>query len=182
MCRLGTRDKAPAEGEKATPHTQWAAEFRCHVSRCINQRYDFVYLDDPQDALGALDDPSMIGTIIRKGLANAEPAAYAFIRCWRSPRSKSTGRKKLSTRRETRPKGPDGGRRTTPRWWGPGSRGHRASIARVLASLDSLIRRIPRSSTMFFALQRVGPGTDAHVAILTMVRPSTFDLLVDRLS
>jgi hypothetical protein len=66
-------------------------------------------------------------------------AAYAFIRCWRSPRSKSTGWKKLSTRRKTRSKGPGGGRRTTPRWWGPGSRGHRPSIARVLASLDSLI-------------------------------------------
>jgi len=35
---------------------------------------------------------------------------------------------------------------------------------------------------MFFALQRVGLGTDAHVAILTIVQPSTFDFLVDRLS
>ncbi len=46
----------------------------------MNQEYDLVYLDDPQDALGELNDSSRITTVVREGLANDEPAAYAFMK------------------------------------------------------------------------------------------------------
>ncbi len=46
----------------------------------MNQRYDLVYLDDPQDALGELNEPSSITTAVRKQLPNDEPVAYAFMK------------------------------------------------------------------------------------------------------
>ena len=46
----------------------------------MNQEYDLVYLDDPQGALGELNDSSRITTAARKGLANDEPEAYSFIK------------------------------------------------------------------------------------------------------
>ena len=46
----------------------------------MNQEYDLVYLEDPENALGELGDPSRITTIVRKGLANDEPAAYALMK------------------------------------------------------------------------------------------------------
>jgi glycine betaine/proline transport system substrate-binding protein len=46
----------------------------------MNQRYDFVYLDDPEDALGELNDPSKITTVIRERLPNDDAVAYALIK------------------------------------------------------------------------------------------------------
>jgi glycine betaine/proline transport system substrate-binding protein len=46
----------------------------------MNQRYDFVYLDDPENALGELNDPSSITTIVGKYFWNDEPVAYALIK------------------------------------------------------------------------------------------------------
>jgi len=46
----------------------------------MNQRYDFVYLDDPDDALGELDDSSEITTIVRKDFVNGAPEAYALMK------------------------------------------------------------------------------------------------------
>ena len=46
----------------------------------MNQEYDLVYLDDPKDALGELNDYSTITTIVRKPLSNDEPVAYAFMK------------------------------------------------------------------------------------------------------
>ena len=46
----------------------------------MNQRYDFVYLDDPENALGELNDPSSITTIVGKYLWNDEPVAYALMK------------------------------------------------------------------------------------------------------
>jgi glycine betaine/proline transport system substrate-binding protein len=45
----------------------------------MNQRYDIKYLDDPKDALGELNDSATISTIVKKGLANDNPPAYAFM-------------------------------------------------------------------------------------------------------
>jgi glycine betaine/proline transport system substrate-binding protein len=45
----------------------------------MNQRYDFVYLDDPENALGELSDPSRITTVVRKHLSEDAPVAYALI-------------------------------------------------------------------------------------------------------
>lgn len=46
----------------------------------MNQRYDFVYLDDPNDALGELNDSSSITTVVHKDLINKDPKAYAFMK------------------------------------------------------------------------------------------------------
>lgn len=46
----------------------------------MNREYDLVYLDDPADALGNLDDSSSITTAVREGLADDDPAAYAFMK------------------------------------------------------------------------------------------------------
>ncbi|MDQ4002982.1 MAG: glycine betaine ABC transporter substrate-binding protein [Actinomycetota bacterium] len=45
----------------------------------MNQRYDFNYLDDPRDALGELTQSAEISTIVREGLADDDPPAYAFL-------------------------------------------------------------------------------------------------------
>ncbi|MCA1717202.1 MAG: hypothetical protein LC781_10330 [Actinobacteria bacterium] len=46
----------------------------------MNQRYDFIYLDDPDDALGELNDSSSITTVAHKDLMNKDPDAYAFMK------------------------------------------------------------------------------------------------------
>ena len=46
----------------------------------MNRRYDFLYLDDPENALGELNDTSQITTIVRKHLPNDAPAAYALMK------------------------------------------------------------------------------------------------------
>jgi glycine betaine/proline transport system substrate-binding protein len=45
----------------------------------MNQRYDFHLLDDPEDALGDLNDPAQMLTIINKDLPDDDPVAYAFL-------------------------------------------------------------------------------------------------------
>ncbi len=46
----------------------------------MNQRYDFHYLEDPQDTLGELNDPSRITTIVHQDVASEDPAAYEFMK------------------------------------------------------------------------------------------------------
>ena len=46
----------------------------------MNQRYDFVYLDDPENSLGELNEPSRITTVVRKHLRNDYPVAYALMK------------------------------------------------------------------------------------------------------
>jgi glycine betaine/proline transport system substrate-binding protein len=45
----------------------------------MNQRYDLRYLEDPQDALGELNDPATITTIVDEDLPEDDPVAYAFM-------------------------------------------------------------------------------------------------------
>jgi glycine betaine/proline transport system substrate-binding protein len=45
----------------------------------MNQRYDFVYLDDPENALGELNEPSRMTTVVRKNLPDDDPVAYALV-------------------------------------------------------------------------------------------------------
>src|ERR671917_667491 len=45
----------------------------------MNQQYDLRYLEDPQDALGELNDPASITTIVNEDLAQEDPVAYAFM-------------------------------------------------------------------------------------------------------
>jgi glycine betaine/proline transport system substrate-binding protein len=45
----------------------------------MNQRYDFRYLEDPKDAMGATNDPAEISTIVKEDLREQDPVAYAFL-------------------------------------------------------------------------------------------------------
>jgi glycine betaine/proline transport system substrate-binding protein len=45
----------------------------------MNQRYDIRYLEDPKDAMGATNDPAECSTIVRRGLRDDDPVAYAFM-------------------------------------------------------------------------------------------------------
>jgi glycine betaine/proline transport system substrate-binding protein len=45
----------------------------------MNQRYDFRYLEDPKDALGELNDPARVLTIVNEDLPEDDPVAYAFM-------------------------------------------------------------------------------------------------------
>lgn len=45
----------------------------------MNETYDFDYLEDPKGALGHLTDPADVTTIVRDGLAEDQPVAYAFM-------------------------------------------------------------------------------------------------------
>jgi len=45
----------------------------------MNRRYDIRYLEDPKDALGPTNDPAECSTIVRGGLREGDPVAYAFM-------------------------------------------------------------------------------------------------------
>ena len=45
----------------------------------MNARYDFKFLDDPEDALGELNDAATISSIVNKDLPDKDPVAYAFM-------------------------------------------------------------------------------------------------------
>jgi glycine betaine/proline transport system substrate-binding protein len=45
----------------------------------MNQRYHIRYLDDPKDAMGPTNDPAKCSSIVRGGLREGDPVAYAFM-------------------------------------------------------------------------------------------------------
>jgi glycine betaine/proline transport system substrate-binding protein len=45
----------------------------------MNQRYKIRYLEDPKDAMGPTNDPAECSTIVRGGLREGDPVAYAFM-------------------------------------------------------------------------------------------------------
>lgn len=45
----------------------------------MNQKYDYRFLKDPQDALEELNDPAELSTIINRAFPEEQPAAYAFM-------------------------------------------------------------------------------------------------------
>ncbi len=45
----------------------------------MNQRYDFKYLEDPEDGLTDLNDGATILSIVNEDLPNDDPVAYAFL-------------------------------------------------------------------------------------------------------
>jgi glycine betaine/proline transport system substrate-binding protein len=45
----------------------------------MNQRYDIRYLKDPKDAMGPTNDPAECSTIVRGGLREEDPEAYALM-------------------------------------------------------------------------------------------------------
>ena len=45
----------------------------------MNQKYDFKFLEDPEDALGKLNDGATISSIVNEDLPDEDPVAYAFM-------------------------------------------------------------------------------------------------------
>ena len=45
----------------------------------MNRRFDIRYLEDPKDAMGETNDPAECSTIVRRGLREEDPAAYALV-------------------------------------------------------------------------------------------------------
>ena len=45
----------------------------------MNRSYHFHYLSDPKNAMGPFNEPQTIHTVVREGLADSEPAAYALM-------------------------------------------------------------------------------------------------------
>ncbi len=45
----------------------------------MNQEYDFHYLTDPKDAIGEVDEPARLHSVVRADLAEDDPVAYALI-------------------------------------------------------------------------------------------------------
>jgi glycine betaine/proline transport system substrate-binding protein len=45
----------------------------------MNRAYHFHYLADPKNAMGSFNDPQTIHTVVRRGFADDEPAAYAIM-------------------------------------------------------------------------------------------------------
>jgi len=45
----------------------------------MNQKYDLIYLEDPKDAFGELNDPARITTIVNEDLPESDPVATAFM-------------------------------------------------------------------------------------------------------
>jgi glycine betaine/proline transport system substrate-binding protein len=46
----------------------------------MNQRYNLRLLDDPEDALGDLNDPAQMTMIVNEDLPHDDPVAYAFLK------------------------------------------------------------------------------------------------------
>ena len=45
----------------------------------MNERYDYRMLEDPEDALGGLNDPAELLMIVNQDLPQRDPVAYAFM-------------------------------------------------------------------------------------------------------
>jgi glycine betaine/proline transport system substrate-binding protein len=75
--------EAPTEGMLAEVEILYTNKedfaFLAWSPHWMNQRFDFRYLEDPKDALGATNDPAEISTIVNKNLREYDPVAYAFL-------------------------------------------------------------------------------------------------------
>jgi glycine betaine/proline transport system substrate-binding protein len=75
--------EAPTEGMLAEVEILYTNKedfaFLAWSPHWMNQRYDFRYLEDPKDALGATNDPAEISTIVNEDLWEEDPVAYAFL-------------------------------------------------------------------------------------------------------
>src|SRR5829696_3310257 len=72
--------EAPTEGMLAEVEIRYNLKedfaFLAWSPHWMNQRYDFRYLEDPKDAMGATNDPAEISTIVNKDLREYDPVAY----------------------------------------------------------------------------------------------------------
>jgi glycine betaine/proline transport system substrate-binding protein len=70
----GMLDEADARYHNQEPFAlvAWAPHW-------MNLRYDLRYLEDPKNAFGEINNPAEARTVVRKGLRDKDPVAYAFI-------------------------------------------------------------------------------------------------------
>ena len=75
--------EASTEGMLAEVEQRYSDEeafvFLAWSPHWMNQRYDFRYLEDPEDALGDTNDPAQITMIVNEDLPDDDPVAYAFL-------------------------------------------------------------------------------------------------------
>lgn len=75
--------QAPTEAMLAEVEKRYRAReefaFVAWEPHWMNEVYDLDYLEDPKGALGTLTDPSDVSTLVREGLAEDDPVAYAFM-------------------------------------------------------------------------------------------------------
>jgi glycine betaine/proline transport system substrate-binding protein len=75
--------EAPTEGMLAEVEIRYSNKedfaFLAWSPHWMNQRYDFRYLEDPKDAMGATNDPAELSTIVNEDLQEQDPVAYAFL-------------------------------------------------------------------------------------------------------
>jgi glycine betaine/proline transport system substrate-binding protein len=68
---------------KQAYRTQEPIVFLAWSPHWMNQEYDFRYLSDPKNAMGSVDAPQTLHSVVREGLADSDPAAYALIKAMR---------------------------------------------------------------------------------------------------
>jgi glycine betaine/proline transport system substrate-binding protein len=75
--------QAPTEAMLAEVEKRYRARepfaFVAWEPHWMNEVYDLDYLRDPKGALGTLTEPSDVSTLVRNGLEQDDPAAYAFM-------------------------------------------------------------------------------------------------------
>jgi glycine betaine/proline transport system substrate-binding protein len=75
--------QAPTEAMLAEVEKRYRAReefaFVAWEPHWMNGAYDLDYLEDPKGTLGSLTEPSDVSTLVREGLAEDDPTAYAFM-------------------------------------------------------------------------------------------------------
>ena len=75
--------QAPTEAMLAEVEKRYRAReefaFVAWEPHWMNEVYELDYLEDPKEALGTLTEPSDVSTLVRSGLEEDDPAAYAFM-------------------------------------------------------------------------------------------------------
>jgi glycine betaine/proline transport system substrate-binding protein len=110
--------EAPTEGMLAEVETRYNNKeefaFLAWSPHWMNQRYDFRYLEDPKDAMGATNEPTQLSTIVNEKLQEKDPVAYAFMEALTLTEEQLNDLSRaLLTRRGTRLGVPGGGCGTT---------------------------------------------------------------------
>ena len=75
--------QAPTEAMLAEVEKRYRARepfaFVAWEPHWMNEVYELDYLEDPKGALGTLTEPSDVSTLVREGLEEDDPVAYAFM-------------------------------------------------------------------------------------------------------
>ncbi len=81
--------EAPTEGMLAEVEIQYNSgeqfAFFAWSPHWMNKQFNIRYLEDPKDAQGATNDPAQCLTIVKEGLQQKDPVAYAFLSAMKLP-------------------------------------------------------------------------------------------------